>query len=399
MESLCVVLAPSVTMAVGSLTALGARVPPKVQACTQNFSAGLLLSAVAGELYPLMDRDLGTGTSVVAITIGFALGLAFMFGLEAVTEGGEEDEDGETEGTDTPKRNASSGSSMTCGLLEGEAGKRAMQVFSKEIVPLLEEDMRQLDQAVAAKSRDDIDSALHSSMFHVDKGMRSLQCKSPLDEFNLTRMRFHLDELKGNTGEARAAAGVKAAKQALKDFQGTLEHIHGHAERQAFCRWKVQAIPPTGVELSEKIPWAVVAAVTADGGVDGLLIGLAFAANPTAGWAMSIATCIEMGFLGLSFCATLTNATRNKAKVVMIAAMPPLALVCAGLTGTVVGGLLQEIPAVFVSFIAFSIVALLFLVTQELLTEAREVAEDNAFINSMIFVGLLGGILLSKLLG
>merc|ERR1712113_1239607 len=95
---------------------------------------------------------------------------------------------------------------------------------------------------------------------------------------------------------------------------------------------------------------------------------------------------------------TLTNASRNKAKIVFIASLPPLALFSVGVIGTQVGDLLQEIPAVFVGAIAFSIVALLYLVTQELLAKAREVAEDNMIINSMIFVGLLGGILLAKFL-
>merc|ERR1712087_459972 len=187
---------------------------------------------------------------------------------------------------------------------------------------------------------------------------------------------------------------------ALKAFGGTLGHIHEHTERVKFKRWHSLTLPPSNPDfkLREKIPWPTVAAVVADGGVDGLLIGLAYAANETAGWAMSIATCIEMGFLGVSFCATLANSTRNKGRVVFIMSMPPLALVTAGVVGTHVGEQLKEQPAVFVGFIAFAIVALLFLVTQELLAEAREVAEDNAFINSMVLAGLLAGIMLSKAL-
>jgi len=71
----------------------------------------------------------------------------------------------------------------------------------------------------------------------------------------------------------------------------------------------------------------------------------------------------------------------------------------AGVVGNHMGDALHENLAVFVGFIGFATVCLLFLVTQELLTEAHEVGGDNVAINIMLFVGLFGGILLEKFLG
>merc|ERR1719310_1426726 len=109
---------------------------------------------------------------------------------------------------------------------------------------------------------------------------------------------------------------------------------------------------------------------------------------------MALATSIEMGFLGLSFVATLRTRTSSVLKLVGIAVLPPLTILLMGALGFLLGHTLEQNPAVFIGFIAFSIVALLFLVTQELLAEAKEVAGDSIVINSLFFVGLLAGILL-----
>merc|ERR1719296_609275 len=55
----------------------------------QNFSAGLLISAVAGELFPLMSQQDSSGLGLVA---GFVLGLVAMFGLGHLMEGDDEEE-------------------------------------------------------------------------------------------------------------------------------------------------------------------------------------------------------------------------------------------------------------------------------------------------------------------
>lgn len=157
-------------------------------------------------------------------------------------------------------------------------------------------------------------------------------------------------------------------------------------------------MPSVQAILSEKISWPLVCAVCTDAAVDGFLIGLAFTASRSSGLCMSIATSLEMGFLGLSFSASVQNMTRSIPKHVSLVVMPPVLLTLVGVGGHAIGKLLQANPALFIGFISFAIVALLFLVTQELLAEARKLAGDSKRVNVMFFVGLLVGIFLEKFL-
>ena len=66
--------------------------------------------------------------------------------------------------------------------------------------------------------------------------------------------------------------------------------------------------------------------------------------------------------------------------------------------GDVLGQELVKQELVFIGFIAFATVALLFLVTQELLTEANEVSNGSTAINICFFFGLYAGIVMDKAL-
>ena len=116
---------------------------------------------------------------------------------------------------------------------------------------------------------------------------------------------------------------------------------------------------------------------------------------------MMLATCIEMGFLGLSFSATIRNATHSPAKHAVLVALPPLLLMVVGDLGGCVARALKEQEGLFVALIAFAVVALLFLVTQELLAEAFENTAGGKFplANVCLFLGLFASVMVAKLLG
>jgi len=148
----------------------------------------------------------------------------------------------------------------------------------------------------------------------------------------------------------------------------------------------------------EDIPWGHVVAICIDGMMDGLLIGLAYAASTSAGLSMAIATSIEMGFLGLSFSATIKASTKSANKHILIAIVPGILMFVVGMLAYVLGAALTAMPALFIGFIAFAVVALLYLVTQELLVEAREVSGDSGVaIRVMFFVGTYCGLMLDRL--
>lgn len=410
---LLVVAAPSLMMLAGSLVAFFGRVPDKVQAATQNFSAGLLISAVAGELYPLMngtERPVGVdeasgvsssdAASTFAIFVGFLVGLAFMYVLEIITGEEDDEEEKEEEEHDIEEqkpRKTSDG--LDTPLLKGPEAEAALEAVREDARSLVEQ-VETLKIRLPTGNRDEIDEVVHSMEFVVDKAKHRLANKPPtLDAHNLSRLTFHVGELSEQCVSLSESESLSEASSAHEAIKGTLQHIHNHAHRVKFKRWQSVAKLPTEVELKEIIEWPLVFAVSVDAFVDGLLIGLALSASFGAGWSMSIATCIEMCFLGLSFSASIQNQTRSVAKHTVIVCVPPLILIIAGTIGYYVGDLLHQSPLVFIGFIAFSIVALLFLVTQEFLAEAREHAGGSKLINSMFFVGLFGGFVLSKYVG
>jgi zinc transporter ZupT len=435
-----VVALPAAVMLVGSFVAFFGRIPDMVQAATQNFSAGLLIAAVAGELFPLMngnqkpegaaEKNIEAPNSIlstIAIAVGFALALAFMFGLEELTEGDEEDEDdkgksmkslksflvsskskSDLETPLNPKSKSdletplTSKSKESCGCdnltIDSETVVQAVAKQAK----VMEGTLSSLKTELETGDRDAIDAQVHALKIPVHALKRVLNGhEDALPERDLARMKFHTEELTQNIVDLKAVQSAKEACQRLCAVTGTIKHIHEHAERDhaKFRRWSIAPLPDPEEKLKEDIPWPLVFTVGVDAGVDGLLIGLAYAASAGAGWSMSIATTIEMGFLGLSFSATIQNATSNKGKHAGIVFAPPLALLLTGVLGSFVGALLTEWALVFIAFISFAVVALLFLVTQELLAEAREVAGEDKLITSMFFVGVFGGILLEKFVG
>jgi zinc transporter ZupT len=78
-------LFPALSMFVASVVLANYQVSPHVEAAFQNFCAGLIISAVASELFPLMSE--GTAVeSVIGEILGFVLGLSAIYGLEHVIE-------------------------------------------------------------------------------------------------------------------------------------------------------------------------------------------------------------------------------------------------------------------------------------------------------------------------
>lgn len=141
---------------------------------------------------------------------------------------------------------------------------------------------------------------------------------------------------------------------------------------------------------------SLVIAVGADLLVDGLLVGLGFAAGQKVGLLLTVALTTEILFLGLATAGALLNvgASRKRVMLTTFALTVPL-LLGAGIGGTV----LRRLSApYFDAVLAFGVAALLYLVTEELLTEAHEVPEV-AFSTAMFFLGFVVILLVEMLVG
>lgn len=139
-------------------------------------------------------------------------------------------------------------------------------------------------------------------------------------------------------------------------------------------------------------PVGLTIAATADVFIDGFVLGLSFLHGAREGLLLTIALTLELLFLGLSVAASLGSAT--KAKVFAVTAGVVVALPI----GTAAGLMLDGLPTnTLTSFYAFGLIALLYLVTEELLKEAHEI-EDTALMPIAFFAGFIGLIFLEELL-
>jgi ZIP family zinc transporter len=141
-------------------------------------------------------------------------------------------------------------------------------------------------------------------------------------------------------------------------------------------------------------PTAMLGAVGIDIFIDGLVLGLAFVAGAKAGILLTIALTLEVLFLGLTLVTELGDTVRPRARVVAISAGIALMLPLGAAAATPVA-LLP--PVVIAGFLSFGLMALLYLVTEELLVEAHE-KPDTPLISSMFFIGFLGLLLIEELL-
>ena len=113
-----------------------------------------------------------------------------------------------------------------------------------------------------------------------------------------------------------------------------------------------------------------------------------------------MATCLEMGFLGAAYAPAVWRC-EGAAKVKRAAAIlgPCFMLLVASALGAALGDISKSNPAVFAGFISFGVVALLFLVTHELLIEAHEATHgDLWYVNIWVFVGILLVLMLNRFL-
>ena len=149
------------------------------------------------------------------------------------------------------------------------------------------------------------------------------------------------------------------------------------------------------VEQRIKGPVGLMTMVGIDILIDGLVLGIAFSAGAKAGLLLTVALTIEIVFLGLTVANELGETDSSLSKIVgktaILVLMLPLGM---ALSAPVT--LLS--PVVVSGFFAFGLMALLYLVTEELLIEAHE-TPDTAITTAMFFAGFLILLLLEEAIG
>lgn len=150
-------------------------------------------------------------------------------------------------------------------------------------------------------------------------------------------------------------------------------------------------------ELGERTKGSsgLVALVAVDVLIDGLVLGLGFAAGPKAGTLLTIALTLEVLFLGLSLATELSEGSVSRLRTIGIVAAVALLLPVGVFAAS---GVAQFSLAIRTGFFAFGLIALLYLVTEELLVEAHE-TPDRPWVTSLFFIGFLLLLLLEEMMG
>lgn len=134
-----------------------------------------------------------------------------------------------------------------------------------------------------------------------------------------------------------------------------------------------------------KGPTGLLTLVGVDLLIDGLVLGIAFAAGAKAGLLLTIALSVEVLFLGLAVTTELSETVRSRSRIVATVA----ALVVLMPLGAAISSPVAALPPHYVTgFLSFGLIALLYLITEELLVEAHE-TPDKPWVAAMFFVGFL----------
>lgn len=448
-DTILILLAPTLCMLLGSAVFLCVSTPKAFLASMQksvsagtacdsdmlvcSLSAGVLIAAIGNELFPLMKCGAPGASdppsklaSYIGLSAGMLVGVSFMFGLDVYLDGlrdDEEQDDGEETIGLAPLANQSAKYSSVASADDeqesqatltdeqeaftalfgaGTEDLKTTKDFSQHLADLKEQ-VKDVIQASKQDDRAGVDGTVHELRTRFDAAMMCLTSEKELTQTERKKLQRHAGQF------AAALDGLdstgKGAKSVLRTLDQQLSKLHAHVHTLTkMTTWNNPLVSMPVSDRTEapdqaQIPWGNVVATTIDGAVDGLLVGLSYSASSTAGVSMAIATCIEMGFLGLSFSAQVKEGTRNSLVHFAICTLPPLALFGAGMLGRGVGSALESSQAVFIGVIAFALVALLYLVSQELLVEAREVSgEAGIWIRVTFFVGVFGGLILDKVL-
>lgn len=203
--------------------------------------------------------------------------------------------------------------------------------------------------------------ALRSAVLHLAAGV----------VFAVVAVDF-LPQLLSESAPVATAAGFAAGTAAMFGVRS----ITRRTEEKSAQRAEAKTSPPYALLVGNGVDMVV----------DGLVLGIGFAAGTEEGFLLTIALAIELASLGLATASTLANRRVGIGRTVLIVVgLAALFIACAVTGGSLLKGLEGR---ALVALLAFGSAALLFLVTEELLTEAHEMPE-SPLLSAAFFLGFL----------
>ncbi|HAN79447.1 MAG TPA: transporter [Bacteroidales bacterium] len=159
-----------------------------------------------------------------------------------------------------------------------------------------------------------------------------------------------------------------------------IKHFSHKAEEKHKAALKSNA----GTVLKSLIPWALLIGIGVDIFIDGILLGVGFAAGQSEGMLLCIALSLEILVLGIVVATELKNEQLKKRKIIYLVAILSSSFVVGAFVGSIMLSILSENSITYV--LAFGLSALMYLVTEELLVEAHE-HKDTPLNTAVFFIG------------
>lgn len=129
----------------------------------------------------------------------------------------------------------------------------------------------------------------------------------------------------------------------------------------------------------------LIVAIAIDLLIDGVVLGIGFVAGMKIGLLLTMALTIEVLFLGITMAADLRQSGRSAFMTIVATIFLVLFLPLGAFLAMPIGQLSAPLQA---GFLSFGLVALLYLVTEELLVDAHTVP-DRPWVTATFFVGFL----------
>ena len=142
----------------------------------------------------------------------------------------------------------------------------------------------------------------------------------------------------------------------------------------------------TGIIITGKLPMSLLVAIGVDIFIDGLLLGIGFSAGNKEGMLLAVALAVELLSLGMATATELGDNQLSRQKSVKVILLLSLVFFISAVLGATLLHNLSESAMEIV--LSFGLSALLFLVTEELLTEAHE-EKETVWHTSAFFAGFL----------
>lgn len=195
-------------------------------------------------------------------------------------------------------------------------------------------------------------------------------------------------------GVQHLAAGVvfaTAAAELLPDI------LHDASPLTTFIGGAAGVLAMLAIRKVEELvegPLGMITTVGVDILVDGLVLGIGLATDLRTAILLTIALSLEVLLLGLTSVLALETVIRSVGRRFLIICGLALLLPVGVLMATPVAALPEQAR---LGLLTFGLVALLFLVTEELLVEAHE-TEERSWVTALFFAGFLGLMLADELM-